>query len=259
MLSEYRGRIPFYLKKLEENIVYLCSSNKNIEDYYNTLADFYDGKILKIESSSDRDEIEKINYDLLELLKSKKKYVILISLEGFLRDYYLEGEKIVFEKDKNISLKKIQEILTENNYEKTYMLEKRMQYSLRGDILDIFPKNGDYPIRVEFFGDSVERITYFDIETQKSIESLDRIDMYMNNNKNSQIDFYKLINLSENRIIFENREILQYKLEEIILREREREEKLRERFSQLDIIGEELTLKRFSEDCLLYTSDAADD
>ena len=61
------GRIPFYLKNLKENIVYLCSSNKNIEDYYNTLADFYDGKILKIESSSDRDEIEKINYDLLEL------------------------------------------------------------------------------------------------------------------------------------------------------------------------------------------------
>ena len=72
--------------------------------------------------------------------------------------------------------------------------------------------------------------------------------MYMNNNKNSQIDFYKLINLSENRIIFENREILQYKLEEIILREREREEKLRDRFSQLDIIGEELNLKRFNED-----------
>ena len=99
----------------------------------------------------------------------------------------------------------------------------RTSPGLRGDILDIFPKNGDYPIRIEFFGDSVERITYFDIETQKSIESLDRIDMYMNNNKNSQIDFYKLINLSENRIIFENREILQYKLEEIILRDRERE------------------------------------
>ena len=224
MLSEYRGKIPFYLKELESNIVYLCSSNKNIEDYYNTLDDFYDGEILKIESSSDRDEIEKINYDLLELLKSKKKYIILISLEGFLRDYYLEGEKIVFQKDRDISLKKIQEILIKNRYEKTYMLEKRMQYSLRGDILDIFPKNGDYPVRIEFFGDSVERITYFDIETQKSIESLDRMDMYMNNNKNSQIDFYKLINLSENRIIFENREILQYKLEEIILRDREREE-----------------------------------
>ena len=76
MLSEYRGKIPFYLKELESNIVYLCSSNKNIEDYYNTLDDFYDGEILKIESSSDRDEIEKINYDLLELFKSKKKYII---------------------------------------------------------------------------------------------------------------------------------------------------------------------------------------
>ncbi|WP_293961728.1 DEAD/DEAH box helicase, partial [uncultured Fusobacterium sp.] len=248
MLSEYRGRIPFYLKNLKENIVYLCSSNKNIEDYYNTLADFYDGKILKIESSSDRDEIEKINYDLLELLKSKKKYVILISLEGFLRDYYLEGEKIVFEKNREISLKKVQENLLENSYEKVYMVEKRMQYSLRGDILDIFPKNGDYPVRVEFFGDNVERINYFDIETQKSIESLNKIDMYMNNNKNLEIPFHKLINLSQNNIIFENREVLQYKLEEIILRNRDNEEKFRERFSQLDIIGEELTLKRFSED-----------
>mgnify|MGYP001199675237 FL=1 len=100
MITEYRGRIPFWLKEIKGNIVYLCSSNKNIEDYYNTLSDFYDGKILKIESSYEDEEFEKINYDLLKLLKSKNKFIILISLEAFLRDYSLEGDKLLFKKEK---------------------------------------------------------------------------------------------------------------------------------------------------------------
>ena len=33
MLNEYRGRVPYFLKEFEKNIVYLCTSNKNIEDY----------------------------------------------------------------------------------------------------------------------------------------------------------------------------------------------------------------------------------
>lgn len=257
MLNEYRGRIPYFLKEFEKNIVYLCTSNKNIEDYYNTLSDIYDGDIVKIESSSDKNEIEKNNYDLLELFKTHKKYIILLSLEGFLRDYYPLGEKIFFEKNRELSLKNIQELLLKNGYEKVYMLEKRMQYSLRGDILDIFPKNGDYPIRVEFFGDIIERITYFDIDTQKSIESLEKIYMYTNNNKNQPISFFSLLNTFQNQtnIIFENKELLQYKLEEIILRDRNNEKKYRERFENLEVVGEELNLKRFNEDEIRFFED----
>lgn len=257
MLNEYRGRIPYFLKEFEKNIVYLCTSNKNIEDYYNTLSDIYDGDIVKIESSSDKNEIEKNNYDLLELFKTHKKYIVLLSLEGFLRDYYPLGEKIFFEKNRELSLKSIQELLLKNGYEKVYMLEKRMQYSLRGDILDIFPKNGDYPIRVEFFGDIIERITYFDIDTQKSIESLEKIYMYTNNNKNQPISFFSLLNTFQNQtnIIFENKELLQYKLEEIILRDRNNEKKYRERFEKLEVVGEELNLKRFNEDEIRFFED----
>ena len=158
MITEYRGRIPFLLKDIKGNIVYLCSSNKNIEDYYNTLNDFYDGKVLKIESSYENEEFEKLNYDLLKLLKSPNKFAILISLEAFLRDYALEGDKLSFVKGKEMSIGKIQEDLIKNKFDKAYMIEKRMQYSLRGDILDIFSSDGDYPVRVEFFGDQIERI-----------------------------------------------------------------------------------------------------
>ena len=218
MITEYRGRIPFWLKEIKGNIIYLCSSNKNIEDYYNTLSDFYDGKILKIESSYEDEEFEKINYDLLKLLKSKNKFIILISLEAFLRDYSLEGDKLSFQKGKEMNLGKIQENLIKNKYDKVYMIEKRMQYSVRGDILDIFSRDGDYPVRIEFFGDEIERITYFDIETQKSIENLDNINVYINNNKDEKLSFSELI--EKNKIkglkkYFENNELLRYKLKVI--------------------------------------------
>ncbi len=75
---------------------------------------------------------------MLKLLKSKNKFIILISLEAFLRDYSLEGDKISFQKGKEMNLAEIQENLIKNKYDKVYMLEKRMQYSVRGDILDIF-------------------------------------------------------------------------------------------------------------------------
>ena len=251
MITEYRGRIPFWLKEIKGNIVYLCSSNKNIEDYYNTLSDFYDGKILKIESSYEDEEFEKINYDLLKLLKSKNKFIILISLEAFLRDYSLEGDKLSFQKGKEMNLGKIQENLIKNKYDKVYMIEKRMQYSVRGDILDIFSRDGDYPVRIEFFGDEIERITYFDIETQKSIENLDNINVYINNNKDEKLSFSELI--EKNKIkglkkYFENNELLRYKLEEIILRERDEEEKFRRRFYKMIETAEEIEIKRFSEE-----------
>lgn len=251
MITEYRGRIPFLLKDIKGNIVYLCSSNKNIEDYYNTLSDFYDGKILKIESSYENEEFEKLNYDLLKLLKSKNKFAILISLEAFLRDYALEGDKLSFKKGKEMSIAKIQEDLVRNKYDKVYMIEKRMQYSVRGDILDIFSSDGDYPVRIEFFGDEIERIAYFDLESQKSIEILDSINVYINNNKNGKISFFDLAKSSKTKglkIYFENNELLRYKLEENIIREREEEEKFRGRFNELLETGEEVEIKRFSEE-----------
>lgn len=250
MITEYRGRIPFLLKDIKGNIVYLCSSNKNIEDYYNTLSDFYDGKILKIESSYENEEFEKLNYDLLKLLKSKNKFAILISLEAFLRDYALEGDKLSFKKGKEMSIAKIQEDLVRNKYDKVYMIEKRMQYSVRGNILDIFSSDGDYPVRIEFFGDEIERIAYFDLESQKSIEILDSINVYINNNKNGKISFFDLVKNSKTKglkIYFENNELLRYKLEENIIRERE-EEKFRGRFNELLETGEEVEIKRFSEE-----------
>ena len=83
-------------------------------------------------------ELKKYNYDLLELLKSDEKFIILISLEYFLEDYYSKANSIFIEKGKEVDIKALEEKLIEAEFEKTYMLTQRKEYSIRGDILDIF-------------------------------------------------------------------------------------------------------------------------
>ena len=249
-MVEYRGKIPFLLKELKGNILYLCSSNKNIEDYYNVLEDIYGGKLLKLESSQIKEELEKDNYDLLEILKSGDKFIILTSLDAILRDYFLEGKRFRIEIGKNIDAKTLEEELEKNGYTRNYMVEDRNQFSIRGDIFDIFPKNSEYPVRIEFsFGDEIERVTYFDIETQKSIEKKSSIDMYINSNNEERKTLFSLLGKLDNIHIFmENRELLEYKLGEILKDVGEAEVELRERFQELVNVAEQVEITKFEYD-----------
>jgi transcription-repair coupling factor (superfamily II helicase) len=54
-------------------------------------------------------------------------------------------------------------------YEKRDPVEMVGEYSLRGGILDIFPAEASQPIRIELFGDLIESIRRFDVETQRSV------------------------------------------------------------------------------------------
>ena len=50
--------------------------------------------------------------------------------------------------------------------------------AIRGYVIDIFPVSSINPIRIEFFGDEIDSIRYFDSETQKSIEEVNNIEIY---------------------------------------------------------------------------------
>ena len=114
-MKEYRGKIPFLLKEIGGKILYLCSSNRNIEDYYNVLSDIYSGNILKLENTQSKDELEKDNYDLLEILKSEEDFIILLSLEAILREYFLEGKRYEIEIGKSLDIKELENSSEENS------------------------------------------------------------------------------------------------------------------------------------------------
>jgi len=54
-------------------------------------------------------------------------------------------------------------------YERREPVEMTGEYSLRGGILDIYPAESQKPIRIEFFGDEIESIRRFDVDTQRSV------------------------------------------------------------------------------------------
>lgn len=65
--------------------------------------------------------------------------------------------------------------LVSGGYERTDLVDRRGLFSVRGDIIDIYPLNEKEPIRLEFFGDTLENIRYFNEQTQKSSIKTDSV------------------------------------------------------------------------------------
>ena len=65
--------------------------------------------------------------------------------------------------------------LSEAGYERADTVEERGQFSVRGGLVDIFPSTGREPVRAEFFGDSLERLSAFSAFTQRSLRDLDHV------------------------------------------------------------------------------------
>jgi len=55
-------------------------------------------------------------------------------------------------------------------YTRTDLVDKRGQFAVRGGILDVFPPTEEHPVRLEFWGDTVEEIRYFKVADQRSLE-----------------------------------------------------------------------------------------
>lgn len=59
--------------------------------------------------------------------------------------------------------------LTDLGFDRVEFVEQPGEMALRGGILDVFPFVGDFPVRIEFFGDEIDSIREFDIHTQRSV------------------------------------------------------------------------------------------
>ena len=61
------------------------------------------------------------------------------------------------------------------NFERTDFVEEAGQFSVRGGIIDIFSFSEEHPVRIELFGDEIESIRFFDLDSQLSIKTLDEV------------------------------------------------------------------------------------
>ena len=53
-------------------------------------------------------------------------------------------------------------------YSRVDLVERRGDFAVRGGIIDIFPPIGDHPVRIEFFGDEIEEMRFFEVGDQRT-------------------------------------------------------------------------------------------
>ena len=266
----YRGAIPWFLLCSEKKkIIYISTSNRNLENYYSMLENYYEmsenqesilkknfknnKKIIDIfeNISQNKEDITGINIRLLDILKNQEQFILFVNLQITLDVFFEKVKFLSFEIGKEYSFPQILDFLVENGYENSYLIEKKGQYSRRGDILDIFPPDLENPVRLEFFGDELESIRFFDIDSQISVEKIKKIKIFGNwlsGNNYELIELIDELKAKDITIVIENEELLDYKMEEFILLDRNREEIYRKRYENLKKKSIFVQTKNFSQE-----------
>jgi transcription-repair coupling factor (superfamily II helicase) len=80
-----------------------------------------------------------------------------------------ELEPVRLRQDDTADLDDLVVRLVDIGYARTELVEKRGDLAVRGGILDVFPPTDEHPVRIEFFGDTVEEIRYFRVADQRSL------------------------------------------------------------------------------------------
>ena len=91
---------------------------------------------------------------------------------------YFKDEVIKLKDADIVNLDSLCKKLAVFGYERNSEIEGAGQFAVRGGIIDIFPLTEDMPVRLELWGDEIDSIRSFDIETQRSIENISEVDIY---------------------------------------------------------------------------------
>lgn len=129
-------------------------------------------------ATSSPDELSQ-RLDTLSFLADDKPGIVVTSIAGL--EYELSAKELFksaqlkIEVNEEYDLEDLNQQFVQMGYVKDKLVAKPGDFAIRGDIVDIYPLNVDNPVRIDFFGNQVEKIKYFDTETQRSIEELKEI------------------------------------------------------------------------------------
>lgn len=170
-----------------KSYIYISSSIRNLDYYYNKLLEKKEKAYLFDDVYLDYENLDETKNMIYDLLKSKKNKKIFMHFNLALNLYLEDIKTFEIKKNKNINKDKLIKFL-EQNYNYSYIIQKKGDYSIKRDIIEVYPIIQENPIRINLFDDEVESIKYFDVETQKSIEKIDKIEIYSKPNQN--IDYF---------------------------------------------------------------------
>jgi len=110
--------------------------------------------------------------NILYQIKHSSKSFLFCSLLGLGRKVHSQISSLEIKKGDSFSLNLLVEKLQEWDYEKTQEVKHIGEWSTRGQILDLWPPSSSFPVRLEFFGDEIDRLCFFRPEEGRSFEQI---------------------------------------------------------------------------------------
>lgn len=170
--------------KTEKKVLFITSTEQSALKYQSDLYSFFNkqSSIFPYQNSSMYEIIPSNIYDYssqVNLLLNPQDIIIVpvkTLLEKFPSKSFFIKNKLSLKIGDNISQKELLEKLTNLGYKRSTMVNDISEFSIRGDIADIYTLK-ENPVRIEFWGDEIVDIRFFDRETQKSIEKIKTIDI----------------------------------------------------------------------------------
>jgi transcription-repair coupling factor (superfamily II helicase) len=138
---------------------------------------------ISILSESKAHEDEPLSKTLTELSTNSEFITLIINKD--LEKKVISKEEFkssIFElhKDEEYLFEELTQNLDKFNYVKKDFVEEPGDYSIRGGIVDVYPESYSYPVRIDFFGDTIDSIREFDITTQRSLREVGSVKIGMN-------------------------------------------------------------------------------
>ncbi len=158
----------------EANKFYQIFKNYTNEVLLFSMDDFLTSEALAVSPELKISRLETLN----ELIRNNNKIVItnLMGYRRFLptKDLY-KNKQIKLKKNEDYNLEVLIKQLIDNGYQRETIVSKTGELGIRGFVLDIFPVEEENPIRVEFWGDTIDTIKYFDTDSQRTNKEINEI------------------------------------------------------------------------------------
>ncbi|WP_036827535.1 transcription-repair coupling factor [Polaribacter sp. Hel1_85] len=123
--------------------------------------------------------------EVLNRINSRKKPAVIVTyptalFEKVVTKKELEKSTLKVNVGEDLSLDFVNEVLFEYKFKRVDFVTEPGDFSVRGGIIDVFSFSNDEPYRIEFFGDEIDSIRTFDVETQLSKEKLKKVSIMPN-------------------------------------------------------------------------------
>ena len=160
----------------------------NAVEYFVSYYDYYQPEAYVPQSdtyiekeTSINEDIDRLRLRATKVLFERRDVIIVASVSciyGLGSPAAFSGMLTFFEVGDEKGMESGLRSLVDMQYERTQLDLFRGSFRARGDVLEIFPAYEDLGIRVEYFGDEIERISRFDLLTGDNLEALERISIY---------------------------------------------------------------------------------